>query len=150
MSLLGMIDGVKFCRRGETFFYYRENPLPLDHIWSTDLDWLVPRHDRLVVLRFLAGGSANSTLTAQTTPAPYLHPAAQIRAYLEEQEPWFPISPEFANYALASIVYAVRYPAVFWNTNKTFAFIFSLQLFANALQVNGRQEITSLSSLWLT
>lgn len=67
--------------------------------------------------------------------APYHHPAAQIREYLEEQEPWWPVSPEFANYALALLVYAVRYPAVFWNTNKAFAFVFSLMLVANGLQV---------------
>ena len=87
-----------------------------------------------MILRFLTGGAVNATLAA-TTPAPYHHPAAQIRTYLEEMEPWFPVSPEFANYALALVVYSVRYPAVFWNTNKAFAFIFSVQLMANAVQV---------------
>lgn len=45
-----------------------------------------------------------------------------------------PVSAEFLNYALALLVYAVRYPAVFWNTNKGFAALFSLQLLANGLQ----------------
>ena len=60
----------------------------------------------------------------------------QIRDYLEKQDPWWPVSPEFLNYALALCVYAVRYPAVFWNTNKGFAFLFSLQLCANTIQVS--------------
>jgi len=55
-----------------------------------------------------------------------------------EAEEWAsnkgPVSAEFLNYALALLVYAVRYPAVFWNTNKGFAALFSLQLLANGLQ----------------
>ena len=72
--------------------------------------------------------------TANTTPTPFHHPAAQIREYLEAEETWWPCSPEFINYSLALLVYSVRYPAVFWNTNKGFAFLFSLQLLANSLQ----------------
>ena len=41
---------------------------------------------------------------------------------------WHPCSPEFINYALALAVYSVRYPAVFWNTNKAFSFMFSAQV----------------------
>ncbi|KAK6639249.1 hypothetical protein RUM43_007520 [Polyplax serrata] len=44
------------------------------------------------------------------------------------------ISPEFLNYALALLVYAVRYPSVFWNTNKWFGTLFSLQLVGNGVQ----------------
>ncbi|KAF4522365.1 hypothetical protein B566_EDAN012222, partial [Ephemera danica] len=36
---------------------------------------------------------------------------------------------EFINYAIALAVYAIRYPAVFWKTNKCFGTLFSLQLF---------------------
>ena len=54
-----------------------------DWIWKTDLDWLVPHQDRLVILHFLTGGAVNATST--TTVAPYHHPAAQIRDYLEKQ-----------------------------------------------------------------
>ena len=50
------------------------------------------------------------------------------------QDTWWPVSPEFLNYAVALLVYAVRYPAVFWHTNKGFAFLFSLQLMSNAVQ----------------
>ena len=94
----------------------------------------MPHQDRLVILNFLTGGAINATST--TTQAPYHHPAAQIRDYLEKQDPWWPVSPEFVNYALALLVYGVRYPSVFWNTNKGFSFLFSLQLFANTLQVS--------------
>ena len=59
----------------------------------------------------------------------------QRARYLEKQEAWWPVSPEFANYALALLVYSVRYPAVFWNTNKGLAFIFSLALIVNSIQV---------------
>ena len=52
------------------------------------------------------------------------------------QDTWWPVSPEFLNYGVALTVYAVRYAAVFWNTNKGLAFVFSLQLFANAMQVS--------------
>lgn len=38
------------------------------------------------------------------------------------------------NYALALLVYSVRYPAVFWHTNKCFGIIFSLQLLVNGVQ----------------
>ncbi|GLV44477.1 tincar [Carabus blaptoides fortunei] len=44
------------------------------------------------------------------------------------------VSVEYLNYALALFVYSVRYPAVFWNTNKCFGIIFSIQLLANGLQ----------------
>ena len=44
------------------------------------------------------------------------------------------ISLEFINYGLALLVYAVRYPSVFWNTNKWFGTLFSFQLIGNMLQ----------------
>lgn len=102
-----------------------------EKLWKTDLDWLIPHQDRMVILHFLTGGY---NATANTTPTPFHHPAAQIREYLEAEETWWPCSPEFINYSLALLVYSVRYPAVFWNTNKGFAFLFSLQLLANSLQ----------------
>ena len=77
----------------------------------------------------------NSTNTGgNTTPAPFHHPAAQIREYLGAEDTWWPCSPEFINYGLALVVYSVRYPAVFWNTNKAFSFLFSFQLLANSFQ----------------
>ncbi|KAK7869725.1 hypothetical protein R5R35_011794 [Gryllus longicercus] len=47
---------------------------------------------------------------------------------------WGPVSAEYLNYGLALLVYAVRYPAVFWHTNKAFGTLFSFQLLVNGLQ----------------
>ncbi|XP_076035197.1 uncharacterized protein LOC143021508 [Oratosquilla oratoria] len=46
---------------------------------------------------------------------------------------WSPIAPEMINYALALFVFAVRYPAVFWTTNKSFGLLFSLQMMVNGV-----------------
>ena len=88
----------------------------------------------MIILHFLTGGAVNASAASHTTPTPFHHPAAQIREYLEAEDTWWPVSPEFLNYALALLVYSVRYPAVFWNTNKGFSFLFSLQLLANSFQ----------------
>lgn len=42
---------------------------------------MVPYRNRLQILHVLTGGTVNASLT--TTQAPYHHPAAQIREYLE-------------------------------------------------------------------
>lgn len=55
--------------------------------------------------------------------------------YVLEEEKWGPVSIEFFNYALALCIYAVRYPAVFWNTNKYWGALFSFQLFVNGIQI---------------
>jgi len=41
-----------------TYFFF----IP-DHIWKTDLDWLIPPTDRKVILHFLTGGMINATAT---------------------------------------------------------------------------------------
>ncbi|XP_008202989.1 protein tincar isoform X3 [Nasonia vitripennis] len=52
----------------------------------------------------------------------------------ETSEVYGPITLEYLNYAIALGVYSVRYPAVFWATNKALGTIFSIQLVANAAQ----------------
>lgn len=49
-------------------------------------------------------------------------------------EDYGPITLEYLNYAIALGVYSVRYPAVFWATNKALGTIFSIQLVANSAQ----------------
>ncbi|XP_049962031.1 protein tincar, partial [Schistocerca serialis cubense] len=75
------------------------------------------------------------TATNMTTSVP---PAARLAISGDQlREPALtigPVSAEFANYAAALLVYAVRYPAVFWHTNKAFGALFSLQLLANGVQ----------------
>ncbi|KAJ8972556.1 hypothetical protein NQ314_000143, partial [Rhamnusium bicolor] len=44
-----------------------------------------------------------------------------------------PVSIEYMNLALALIIYSVRYPALFWSTNKCLGLIFSFQLLINGL-----------------
>ena len=44
-----------------------------------------------------------------TTASPVSHPAEQIRQFLEsDSASWHPCSPEYVNYALALLVFAVR------------------------------------------
>jgi len=107
--------------------------LSRDSIWESDLAWMVPNNDRLIVLSFFTGGTSH--LQAEvTTSSPVSHPAEQIRKFLESDASWHPCSAEYINYALALLVFAVRYPAVFWKTNKAISFLFSLQLIGNGLQ----------------
>ena len=56
-------------------FFFSEN------IWKTDLDFMVPYKNRLQILHVITGGTINASLT--TTQAPYHHPAAKIREYLD-------------------------------------------------------------------
>ncbi|XP_044314760.1 protein tincar isoform X1 [Drosophila rhopaloa] len=46
-----------------------------------------------------------------------------------------PPSAEFVNLLCALLVWSVRYPAVFWNTSKAFACVFSLQMVVAALDI---------------
>lgn len=43
------------------------------------------------------------------------------------------VSVEYLNLALALLVYSVRYPALFWSTNKCIGMLFSFQLLINGL-----------------
>nr|XP_053655194.1 uncharacterized protein LOC128704154 [Cherax quadricarinatus] len=54
-------------------------------------------------------------------------------ARLPEDGKWSPLSPELLNYTVALLVFAIRYPSVFWHTNKTFGLLFSLQLIVNGI-----------------
>jgi len=108
--------------------------LSRDSIWKTDLEWLAPNNDRLVVLSFFSSSSTSQLSAESITAASVNHPADQIRKFLESETAWHPCSAEYLNYALALIVFAVRYPSVFWKTNKGIAFLFSVQLIGNGLQ----------------
>ncbi|XP_017778054.1 PREDICTED: protein tincar-like isoform X2 [Nicrophorus vespilloides] len=45
------------------------------------------------------------------------------------------VSVEFLNFAFSLLVYAVRYPAIFWATNKCLGLVFSVQLLMNGMQI---------------
>ncbi|KAM7284496.1 protein tincar [Ixodes scapularis] len=86
--------------------------------WRTDLDLLLPHRERLVVLSFLSTINETELWDREASevarPLPHLDEAAT--------------SAEFLNYGLALLVYSLRYPAVFWKSNKCFALLFSLYL----------------------
>nr|XP_045594619.1 uncharacterized protein LOC123755819 [Procambarus clarkii] len=54
-------------------------------------------------------------------------------ARLPEDGKWSPLSAELLNYTIALLVFAIRYPSVFWHTNKAFGLLFSLQLIVNGI-----------------
>ncbi|KAI5740846.1 hypothetical protein M8J76_007861 [Diaphorina citri] len=114
--------------------------IKIDHIWKTDLDFLISQSDRMVVLSFITGSNTSGLHNSSMSNAGSLKPRSlPLTAGLpgadivlkDEQHVWGSISIEFLNYALALFVYAVRYPSVYWNTNKWFGTLFSLQLLVN-------------------
>lgn len=99
-----------------------------DGLWKTDLDFLMTHRERLVALSFLS--TVNETELWQRESAD-LKNAKNLDMQLDDIPP---ISSEYLNYATALLVYAVRYPSVFWKVNKCFGLIFSFQLILNGLQ----------------
>ncbi|XP_050424886.1 uncharacterized protein LOC126835998 [Adelges cooleyi] len=112
--------------------------LSTDKIWKTDLDFLVTGGHHTV--------TSNSTLKLHVEPktqsvlVPHSLPSG--RSYTSEHDGT--MSVEFFNYAMALFVYCGRYASVFWETNKCFATLFSVQLFANALQCLSLYLFTSI------
>lgn len=98
-------------------------------VWRTDLDFLIVHKDRLVSLRFISTLNTTEVWGQQMdeSPRPYLRPEIQI----EEQAV---VSTELINYAIALLVYAIRYPAVYWNANKCYGFLFSCYMLLTATQ----------------
>merc|ERR1711892_1061203 len=62
------------------------------------------------------------------------HPTHEIRQQLEFDYLWHPCSVEYLNYALAILIFSVRYSSVFWSTSKAFSLVFSIALVANGVQ----------------
>ncbi|XP_015928520.1 uncharacterized protein [Parasteatoda tepidariorum] len=98
-------------------------------IWRTDLDFFITHKDRLVTLRFLATLNSTEVWGQQIdeSPKPYHRPEIQVEEHAV-------ISIEFINYSLALLVFAIRYPAVYWNTNKSYGLLFSCYLLLTAFQ----------------
>uniref|UniRef100_T1JH58 Protein tincar n=1 Tax=Strigamia maritima TaxID=126957 RepID=T1JH58_STRMM len=104
---------------------------PKDDLWKTDLDFMVTYKDRIVVVGLLTSTNITSPLGLSSDPTDEGHHPGKHQLLDEEQDL---ISPEFVNYALALLTYAVRYPSVFWMTSKPLGLIFSCQLVLSALQ----------------
>ncbi|XP_023246352.1 protein tincar [Copidosoma floridanum] len=89
-----------------------------------------------------APGRAGGNMSAQSLPLTFNsladldRPESLSRDELDEttEEYYGPVTLEYLNYAMALVVYTVRYPAVFWATNKALGTIFSVQLVANSAQ----------------
>ncbi|VVC34177.1 Hypothetical protein CINCED_3A012023 [Cinara cedri] len=100
-----------------------------DYIWRTDLDFLVigghQPNPSNVTLKLHIEPKTQSVLVPQSSPS-------ASRSYISDADGTMSI--EFFNYAVALFVYCGRYASVFWETNKCFATLFSVQLFANAIQ----------------
>ncbi|PRD24691.1 UNVERIFIED_CONTAM: tinc [Trichonephila clavipes] len=103
--------------------------ISLRAIWRTDLDFLIAHKDRLVTLRFI------STLNATEVWGQQLDDSARpyLRSEIQSEEHAV-LSTELINYTIALLVYAVRYPAVFWNANKCYGFLFSCYMLFTAFQ----------------
>nr|XP_018896638.1 PREDICTED: protein tincar-like isoform X2 [Bemisia tabaci] len=114
--------------------------LSKENIWKTDLDILWSHRDRMVMLSFMtASPVVNSSFLSTAIPTTVSAPrrlavSLGIDQQINETGIWGTLSAEFLSYAIALFVYAVRYPAVFWNTNKWFSVLFSFQLFVNGFQ----------------
>uniref|UniRef100_A0A1B6EGG5 Protein tincar n=1 Tax=Clastoptera arizonana TaxID=38151 RepID=A0A1B6EGG5_9HEMI len=119
--------------------------LPKDSIWRTDLDFIISHNDRLVLSFMTSQNNFNNSFlptplpqdtSSSNQPQSMLLtvgvPGQEIATNDETQ--WGHSSTELFNYILALVVYSVRYPAVFWSTNKYFGILFSLQLLFNSLQ----------------
>lgn len=67
----------------------------------------------------------------------YFHIFHIFKLFHLDLKTWTAILPslEFMNFIVALIVWSSRYPSVFWSTSKSFAFIFSIQMIANAIDL---------------
>ncbi|XP_030768318.1 protein tincar isoform X3 [Sitophilus oryzae] len=134
--------------------------LPQEYVWHTDLDFLISHRDRSVVLSFVSPSSANFTpspapLTvdqANTKPDAMAFTSANVthtvmktlKDIIGHENHTFEVtdsegplgsslSLEYINLVLALVIYSIRYPALFWSTNKCLGLIFSFQLLINGL-----------------
>ncbi|UYV71896.1 hypothetical protein LAZ67_9000971 [Cordylochernes scorpioides] len=101
----------------------------LDSVWKTDIDFLIPPSERVVMLSFISTAVNESAWGRRELVGPSVPPSSRFQV---EEVP--SVSPEFLNYAFALLVYAVRYPSVYWNASKSFGLLFSFQLILNGFQ----------------
>ena len=98
----------------------RHGFLKRSDVWHTDMDFLIPHRERLVPIHFLP--TVNETELWERDTQEGTRPA------INHLDVTGHISAEFINYALALLIYSLRYPAVFWKRNKCFSLLFSLYL----------------------
>ncbi|XP_008198381.1 protein tincar isoform X2 [Tribolium castaneum] len=132
--------------------------LSQDWIWRTDLDFMGLHKDRMVILSFM---TPNNTTIAQVkrsatpspiTPLPFTSNSVVTNTVIKTLKDFIghenhtnfehknietgwgsSVSVEYMNLVIALMVYSIRYPALFWSTNKCLGTIFSFQLLINGL-----------------
>lgn len=98
-----------------------------ESIWTSDLDFVFAA-DRAYMSNVI--GNYNFSETANDTNYNIPQAVAPPGGWAHEKS----ISVAFVNYAAALLVFSVRYPAVFWYTNKAISSIFAMQLLVMSLE----------------
>ncbi|XP_058447592.1 protein tincar [Malaya genurostris] len=120
--------------------YSSESLESLENIPSVDEDEFIIKDENGMEIRpaFLIG-TVPGNLTTKPTQLDRFAGFLQLFLRVDEQfnsKRWTAVpSLEFINLAIALMAWAVRYPSVFWHTSKLFAFVFSLQMIANGLDI---------------
>ncbi|CAH8829299.1 unnamed protein product [Trichobilharzia szidati] len=135
--------------------------LPVDWVWRSDLDVLFGLHNVFIQSTghsealSSSSQSSSSSLPSGQTSNPSSGTKLDTQGILKESRllnndklAWDDlraISPEFFNLAIAFLVLSLRYPSVFWYTNRGFSFVFSLLLLLTG--VNALLECCATSIL---
>lgn len=99
-------------------------------IWKTDLDFLLSPEERMVAVSFLSRLNVTELLHRHQDN----HTVAQVSGTYQMQED-STLTVEFINYTFSLLVYAVRYPSVFWRTSRWFGLLFSVQMVINTFHL---------------
>lgn len=120
--------------------YSSESLESLENIPSADEDEFIIKDENGMEIRpaFLIG-TVPGNISAKTVELTGFAGLLQVFFGVDQQfnaKRWTSTpSMEFINLAVALMAWAVRYPSVFWHTSKTFAFVFSLQMIANGMDI---------------
>ncbi|KAH8851906.1 Lysine-specific demethylase 6A [Schistosoma japonicum] len=124
--------------------------LPVDWIWRSDLDVLFGLRNVFVqspIQPFSPSGQSLNLLPSKTLGSQSSLKESP-RLLHDDKSTWDDlraISPEFFNLAIAFLILSLRYPSVFWYTNRGFSFVFSLLLLLTG--VNALLECCATSIL---
>ncbi|XP_067133020.1 uncharacterized protein [Centruroides vittatus] len=99
-------------------------------LWRTDLDFLLPPQERMVAISFLSRLNVTDILHRHQDN----HTVVQVGTTHQIQED-STLTVEFLNYTFSLLVYAVRYPSVFWRTSRWFGLLFSFQMVINTFHL---------------
>ncbi|XP_043201699.1 uncharacterized protein LOC122370295 [Amphibalanus amphitrite] len=98
--------------------------LPPDLVWRSDLDAFLDLQTRVLPLQFGAERANMTVVATAPPPALVLDPVSGF----VRQPATLLVSPQTLHLAGALLVLAIRYAAVFWDTQRALAAVFSVQL----------------------